>query len=154
MVDQFMISGTNKSRREICKTIRTSLDPLMNLSIRKSCFLAILGPLSMGAPALAGPDLYVDSLKVDVSQSECLENFKLDLLRAGFDRDSIVPQTSTNKSGKEIQDGWGAESSDDNITVSVDCDSRNGIGAVAVSGSNAERTYNMYKKVFDIIFKK
>jgi hypothetical protein len=149
-----MISAKNRSRREICKTIRNSLSPLMKLSIRKSCFLAILGLSAMGTPALAGPDLYVDSLKVDVSQSECIENFKLDLIRAGFDRDFIVPTTYTNKSGKVIQDGWEAGSSEENITVSVECDSRNGIGAVAVSGSNRASTYKMYVKVFDTIFKK
>jgi hypothetical protein len=126
----------------------------MKLSIRKSYFLTILGLLAMGTPVLAGPSLYVDSLKVDGSQSECLESFKVDLLRAGFDRDLIVPTTYTDKSGKKVQDGWDADSSDENITVGVECDSRNGIGAVAVSGSNAERTYKMYEKVFDIIFKK
>jgi hypothetical protein len=126
----------------------------MNLSARKSCFLTILGLFAMGTPALAGPILYVDSLKIDVSQSECLEDFRLDLLKAGFARDLIVPTTYINKSGKAVQSGWDAESSDENIAVSVECDGRNGIGAVAVSGSNAERTYKMYEKVFDIIFKK
>lgn len=108
----------------------------------------------MGTPALAGPSLYVDSLMVDGSQSECLENFKVDLRKAGFDRDLIVPTTYTDKNGKKVQKGWKADSSDENITVAVECDSPNGIGAVAVSGSNADRTYKMYEKVFDIIYKK
>ena len=126
----------------------------MSLSIRKSCFSTILGLLAISTPAQAGPELYVQSLRVDESQSECLENFKRALLRAGFDRDLIFPSTYTNKSGKVLQDGWKADSSDENITVSFECDSRNGIGAVAVSGSNNEGTYKMYRKVFSIVFNK
>jgi hypothetical protein len=126
----------------------------MSLSFRKSCFFVIPWLAAMSSPALAGPDVYVDSIRVDVSQSECLKDFKSDLLRAGFERDLITPTTYTDKSGKSVQDGWSADSSDENITATVECDSRNGIGAVAVSGSNAERTYSMYQKIFDIIFNK
>ena len=108
----------------------------------------------MSTPALAGPDIYVDTIRIDVSQSECLENFKSALLSAGFDRDTIFPSTYTAKNGKVIQDGWQAHSSDENISVAFECDSRNGAGAVAVSGSNKQGTYKLYQKIFAIVFNK
>ena len=112
---------------------------------------AVLGLFFLVLPAHAGPDIYVDTVRVFTSQQECLDDFKADLLKAGFEDDSIYPTTYTDNSGKEVHDGWRADSSQDNISVAVECESRDGMGSFAISGTNRDSTYAAYKKIFDII---
>lgn len=111
--------------------------------------LAIL-MAGMVPAAEAGPATYVNSFTVSKSQAECLRDTREALLKVGMGSDGIAQTSYTDKNGQSIQDGWTADHPSENVSVSFECDARNGMGAFAVSGANHDTTYRIYRTLWNL----
>ena len=115
-------------------------------------FVSSIVLLALGGPAAAGPDVYINTFPVSLTQGECLSETKKILLRAGFSNRSITQATYKAQNGEDIQDGWNATHADVSMTAAIECNAPNGVGAFAISGLNSSLVYGKYKEVFRLFF--
>lgn len=103
--------------------------------------------------AQAGPSLYANSFRVNVSQAACLRDTRNALVRAGIPQQVISSTAYKAGDGRDVQNGWSADHPSENLSVVFECDARNGMGALAVSGVNNDITYEFYSQLWDIWMK-
>lgn len=109
--------------------------------------------LLWGSAAQAGPALYTEAFVVHESQDECLRSTRGALVKAGMREEDITPSTYADQKGTNIQDGWLADHPSENISVLFQCNARDGVGAMAVSGGNDDATYKVYNQLWDLWMK-
>lgn len=109
--------------------------------------------LAWGGAAQAGPSLYANSFQVNVSQADCLRDSLNTLIGVGMRQQDITAMTYRDDNGRDIQNGWSGDHPSENITAMFECDARNGMGAIAVSGSNNDATYKVYQQLWDLWMK-
>lgn len=114
-----------------------------------SCAAAVLAPLG----AQAGPALYASSFPVNGSQAACIKDTRDVLIRASMRQKDIRSTTYKDNAGRDIQNGWIADHPTENISVVFECDARNGMGAIGVSGSNNDATYDVYSQLWELWMK-
>lgn len=129
--------------------LRTPTHPKVAALALLGWAVSLLAPLS----AEAGPSLYANSFVVSTSQADCLKNTRDVLIRAGMKQQDITSMTYKNDAGRDVQNGWSADHPTENISVVFECDARNGMGAIAVSGVNNDATYEVYSRLWDLWMK-
>ena len=112
-----------------------------------------LAVLAAPLPVQAGPHLYANSFGYNSSQANCLDATRKVLIQAGFSQSDIEKTVYTDKDKRDVQNGWTASHPTENITAVFECDARNGMGAMAVSGANDDATYEVYSKLWDLFLK-
>lgn len=110
---------------------------------------AVLAPTGVQA----GPALYANSFAVNVSQADCLRDTRNVLIKAGMRQEDITAMTYKDSSGRDVPNGWSADHPTENVSVVFECDARNGMGAIGVSGVNNEATYKTYSELWKLWMK-
>lgn len=117
-----------------------------------SCLYALAEDVA--SPADAGPCLHLNRFVVSHSQAQCLKNTRQALLKLGIRADAINQTSCRDANGQRIQDGWTGDPPSENVSVSCECDGRNGrctgMGAPAVAGGNNDATYSVYRSLWDL----
>ena len=114
----------------------------------------LLGPgalltitLSSIAPSFARPYQYMNGFSYSGSAKECLLSAEKVLKKAGFSRDLLTELFEDKMTGL----GGTVEGylKDLPVVASIECNQREGISVLAVSGLDADITYEKYELLFD-----
>ena len=118
---------------------------MKNILLGTTALFAIA--LSSAAPSFARPFQYISGFPYSGSAKECLLGAVKALKKAGFSRDLSTELFEDEMTGL----GGHVEGylKDLPVVASIECNQREGISALAVSGLDADITYEKYSSLFD-----